>query len=133
LPRPCRGEKVELIRYGLDAFARRDLETWLDCFDPDVEVREDPFFPDAGRYDGHDGLMQWLYIMERNWDEFEVEGEAFIESGDDVVTLLRVRGRGRGSGADVDGRFGSIFTVREGRVVEWQIFAGWNAALQAAG
>jgi ketosteroid isomerase-like protein len=77
--------------------------------------------------------MQWLYIMERNWDEFEVEGEEFIERGDDVVTLLRVRGRGRGSGADVDGRFGSIFTVREGRVVEWQIFAGWNAALAAAG
>ena len=125
--------KVELIRHGLDAFARRDLEAWLACFDPGVDVREDPFIPDAGSYRGHEGLMRWLHVMERNWDEFQVEGEEFIESGDDVVTLLRVRGRSRGSGADVDGRFGSIFTVRGGRVAEWRIFAGWPAALEAAG
>ena len=125
--------KVELIRHGLDAFARRDLEAWRACFDSEVRVREDPSMPDAGEYVGHEGLMQWLYVMERNWDEFQVEGEEFIESGDEVVTLMRVRGRGRVSGADVDGRFGSIFTVREERVVDWQIFAGWTAALEVAG
>jgi ketosteroid isomerase-like protein len=36
---------VELIRHGLEAFARRDLEAWRACFDPEVDVREDPPFP----------------------------------------------------------------------------------------
>jgi ketosteroid isomerase-like protein len=124
---------VELIRHGLEVFARRDLEAWRACFDPEVDVREDPSIPDAGGYKGHEGLMQWLAIMERNWDEFHVEGLEYFESGDDVIALMRVQGRGRRSGADVDGRFGSIFTVRDGRVVEWRIFAGWDGALRAAG
>jgi ketosteroid isomerase-like protein len=123
---------ADLIRYGLDAFARRDIEEWLACFDPDVEVVEDPSVPDAGSYSGHAGLRRWMRIMERNWAEFQVFGEAFVEVGDNVVTLTRVRGRGRGSGIPIDGRFGSIFTVRGDRVVRWRIFAGWENALEAA-
>jgi uncharacterized protein len=125
--------KVDLIRHGLERFAERDIDAWLGCFDPDVSVREDPFIPDAGEYRGHEGLMRWMRIMERNWEEFHVEGEDFIQSGDDVVTRVRVWGRGRGSGADVDQRFGSIFTVRDGRVVQWTIFGRWDDALRAAG
>jgi ketosteroid isomerase-like protein len=125
-------EAAELIRFGLDAFSRRDIEAWLGCFDPEVEVIEDPSVPDAGAYSGHAGLLRWMQIMERNWAEFQVFGEAFVECGDDVVTLTEVRGRGRGSGIPLDGRFGSIFTVRGGRVVKWRIFAGWDSALEAA-
>lgn len=123
---------ADLIRFGLDAFSRRDIEAWLGCFDPDVEVVEDPSVPDAGSYSGHAGLLRWAQIMERNWAEFQVFGEAFVESGEDVVTLTHVRGRGRKSGIPIDGRFGSIFTVRSGRVVRWRIFAGWDNALEAA-
>jgi ketosteroid isomerase-like protein len=123
---------ADLIRFGLDAFARRDIEAWLECFDPAVEVLEDTSLPDAGSYRGPPGLLRWKQIMERNWAEFQVFGEAFVESGDDVVTLLHVRGRGRRSGIPIDGRFGSIFTVRGERVIRWRIFAGWENALEAA-
>jgi hypothetical protein len=126
-------ENVEVIRRGLDAFAERDLEAWLDCFDPAVEVNEDPSIPDAGSYRGHDGLMQWLHVMERNWDRFEVDGEAFVEAGDDVVTLTNVSGRGRTSQIEIQGRFGSVFTLRDGRVVRWRIYAAWGDALEAVG
>jgi hypothetical protein len=45
----------ELIRHGLKVFARRDLEAWRACFDPEVDVREDPSIPDAGGYKGPRG------------------------------------------------------------------------------
>jgi ketosteroid isomerase-like protein len=77
--------------------------------------------------------MQWLAIMERNWDEFHVEGLEYSESGDEVIALMRVQ-VGAGAAAPMwTWRFGSIFTVRDGRVVEWRIFAGWDGALRAAG
>jgi ketosteroid isomerase-like protein len=126
-------ENVDLIRKGLEAFARRDVSTWLECFDPEVEVREDPSIPDAGSYRGHDGLLRWLSVMERNWEGFQVRGQRFLESGDEVLTLVSVHGRGKGSGIDVDGRFASVFEVNEGRVVRWTIYAGWGAALDAMG
>ena len=127
------GGNAALIRRGLDAFAERDLEAWLGCFHPEVEVLEDPAIPDAGSYRGHDGLRQWLHVMERNWDHFVVTGEAFVEHEDDVVTLVSVSGRGRASQIEIEGRFGSIFTVREGQVVRWRIFAAWSDAMAAAG
>jgi ketosteroid isomerase-like protein len=124
---------VEVIKRGLAAFATRDLETWRECFDPDVEVTEDSSIPDAGSYHGHEGLMVWLGVMEHNWEDFEAHGEAFVEAGDDVVTLVRVCGRGKTSQIEIEGRFGNIFTVREGQVVRWRIYASWADALGAAG
>jgi ketosteroid isomerase-like protein len=136
LPREQSGRspvRSDLIRRGLDAFARREIAAWLDCFDPDVQVLEDPAIPDAGSYRGHDGLMRWLHVMERNWDDFQVREKRMVESGCDVIALLTVHGRGRESGIEIDGQFGSVFTVEGGRVVKWQIFASWLDALSAAG
>jgi ketosteroid isomerase-like protein len=127
------GANAHVVARGLEAFARRDIPDWLGCFDPEVEVREDPSVPDAGGYHGHGGLLQWMHVMESNWDEFHVSAERLVESGDDVVALHSVTGRGRESGVEVNGRFASIFTLRDGRVVRWTIFAGWGPALEAAG
>lgn len=122
-----------MIRRGLSAFDARDLDEWLACFHPGVNVLEDPSIPDAGSYRGHEGLLRWLQVMDRNWAAFRVEGEHFMERGDEVVVLHRVRGRGRLSGAEVEGRFGSVFTLRASKVVRWTIYAGWGQMLAALG
>lgn len=120
---------VAVIRRGLDAFARRDLAEWRSCFDPAVVVHEDPGIPDAGRYDGHDGLMRWLHVMERNWENFQVVGERFVEAGDSVAVLVQASGRAPESGIAIRGQFGSVFVLRGGVVVGWTIFAHWADAL----
>jgi ketosteroid isomerase-like protein len=125
------GENVEVIRRGLDAFARRDIDdAWLDCFTTDVEVVEDPTIPDAASYSGHEGLRRWLDAMERNWNDFEVHGEKFVESGEHVVALHRVSGRSTKTMIEVDGRFASVFTIAHGRVTRWTMYAGWAPALE---
>jgi uncharacterized protein len=127
------GENVEVVRRGLDAYNRRDMPAWVDCFDPAVEVSEDPSIPDAGSYEGHDGLLKWAHIMERNWRDFQVHPQRLVESGDDVIALMTVNGRSQESEIEVEGRFGSVFSFRDGRVVDWVIYAGWNEALEAVG
>jgi ketosteroid isomerase-like protein len=133
VPGTAVGGHIAVIERGLLAFQIRDLEAWLACFDPEVRVFEDPSIPDAGRYEGHDGLLRWMRVMDRNWDSFRVEGEHFIDHGEDVVVLHRVRGTGRLSGAEIEGRFGSVFSFRARRVVCWTIYAGWAEALSAVG
>jgi ketosteroid isomerase-like protein len=128
-----RSQNLEVISRGLAAFAERDVERWLDCFDPAVEVLEDPSIPDAGRYDGHDGLRRWMHVMDRNWENFSVDGERFIERDEDVAVLHRVYGRGRSSGVAIEGQFGSVFTLSEARVVRWVIFSSWSQTLAAIG
>jgi ketosteroid isomerase-like protein len=124
---------MAVVRRSLDCLVRRDIPAWLACFDPAVEVSEDVSIPDAGSYHGHAGLMRWLHVMERNWEEFEVSGERFLEHGDDVVTLYRVRGTGKASGIPIEGRFASLLTFRSGRVVSGKIYAGWKPAFEATG
>ena len=119
-------ENVEAVHRGLDAFNRRDVQSWLGHFDPAVEVSEDRSIPDAGTYRGHQGLVKWMYVMDRNWDGLQVQAERITESGDDVLLLATTHARGKESGVDVEGRFGSVFTVRDGRVVAWRIYAGWS-------
>jgi ketosteroid isomerase-like protein len=43
-------------------------------------------------------LRAWL----SPWERWAVEVEDYVESGDDVVVLLRYQGRGKGSGVEVD-------------------------------
>ena len=119
-------DNVEAVHRGLDAFNRRDVQSWLDHFDPAVEVSEDRSIPDSGTYRGHQGLLKWMYVMDRNWDGLQVQAERITESGDDVLLLATTHARGKESGVDVEGRFGSVFTVRDGRVVAWRIYAGWS-------
>lgn len=127
------GENLEVVRRAFDAFERRDIAAVLDCFDPDVRVREDASLPDAREYRGHDGVLQWLRGMDRNWEDFRVRPERFLDRENDVAALMRVHGRGRTSRVPVGGEFGSVFTVGDGRIEEWQIYAGWSETLNAWG
>ena len=45
----------------------------------------------------------------------------------------RTVGRGKQSGAEVEMDFAHLFTFREGKVAEWQIFVSEDQALKAAG
>jgi uncharacterized protein len=74
-------------------------------------------------------LVRWL----SSWQEWRVEPEDFIASGDHVVVLCRYTGRGRGSGVDVDTHGAHLWTFREGRAIRLKIFSSRERALEAAG
>lgn len=42
-------------------------------------------------------------------------------------------GRGKGSGVEVEGDVAFVFTVRQGKLVRWQMFTSRAEALEAAG
>jgi ketosteroid isomerase-like protein len=53
-------EPVEVVRKLNDAFNAFDVDAVIALCDPGVVVEENPSFPDAGTYRGHDGVRRML-------------------------------------------------------------------------
>ena len=66
-----------------------------------------------------------------DWDG--LQPEEFIESGDQVVVIVKSRLRPKGSSADVQLRTAAVWTLRDGNAVSVRLFRSPGEALEAAG
>jgi ketosteroid isomerase-like protein len=71
--------------------------------------------------------------MSAPFEAWTSEPEEFVESGDQVVVVVKARMRPRGSGAEIERRNGNLWTIRDGMVVSMRVFAKPEEALEAAG
>ena len=132
-------ENVEVVRRLFDAVARRDDETVLALYDPDVEwdgsrhrwaevLAGDPVWR------GHDGLRAFFQQYYEMWEDFETDLEELIDAGEHVVSIVTQRARGRSSGLDVEWTDSiGVWTIRDGRVVRVVWFPTREEGLEAAG
>jgi ketosteroid isomerase-like protein len=118
----------------IDVLDPESLAVVFGSFDPDIEVKEDPSFPEAGTYRGIDAVSTYFGQFSESFAEFTFEAEDFVDVGDDrVLVLFHIRNRGKGSGATTEARPGWIYTVRDGRVVHIEAYLDRDEALAAAG
>ena len=131
-------ENVELLRWMIDAFNRRDRESFASKLHEDVEwvpalITRAEAGPES-TYRGIDGFWRWITETDEVMAEFRVEAESFRDLDDERVLLLgRVVGRGRGSGADVHAELGQVFTFRDGLMVSYRGYLDRDEALEAVG
>ncbi len=127
-------EIVDVVRRSNDAFNRRDVEAMIAVSDPEIEVEDIPALPDAQIFRGHDGLRDLLALNWEPWEAVVVEAERLIEVDDETVLLLsRNRWQVRESSFEIIQARGSIYTVRNGRVVRARFYANQALALEAVG
>ncbi|HEV2980637.1 MAG TPA: nuclear transport factor 2 family protein [Solirubrobacteraceae bacterium] len=96
---------------------------------------EDDFLPDhAGEtYHGLDGLRRaWIGFVEP-FEELTYDLERIVGSGDQFVSIHRVRSKARQSGIVQDFRVAYTWTYRGGRLVHTRGFLGADQALKAVG
>jgi len=123
-------ENVETCRRALDAFMRRDNETALALYDPDVELHGEI---DDRVYRGLDGVREFFRDWLSTWESFESEAEEWIDSGDTVIVIVHDRARGRHSGVEVDRRRAHVWTLRDGKLFRLRILPTKAAALESVG
>jgi ketosteroid isomerase-like protein len=126
-------ENVEVVRQVCAAWERGEWAAGAEFFAPDLEVvYSSSAFPDAGTYRGgrvaFDAWRRWLEA----WEDFSMELVDLIETGEEIVSLNRLRGRGRESGATVDAETGVIFDCDRG-IIRRMVFCDRQEALQVAG
>ena len=131
-------ENVEVVKWLVDAFNRRDLTGFASKLHEDVEwvpalitrVEAGP----ADEFRGVEGFWRWVAATDEAMSVFRIEAEAYRDLGDDRVLLLGVlAGQGRASGAEVRAELGQVFTFRDGQVVSYRGYLDRAEALEAVG
>jgi ketosteroid isomerase-like protein len=123
---------VEIIRRIVDLFNEGGIQAAAPHFDPDVEFREPPEQPGPRVARGARETSEMFAAFDAAWEEHRSEPEEIRALGAEQVLLLSIEHfRGR-DGIEVTHPAGSIFTLREGKVVLWQAYWDRETALKAA-
>ena len=126
---------AQRARAGIEAFNRGDIEAALSGFSPEIvwEVGRD-LVPDAGVYEGHDGVRRFWAEWQELFKGFEIdllECRAVDERR--VLGVIRVKGVGTGSGMKVvSPEFFQGMEFDGGQVVRVRLSASRSTALGEA-
>jgi ketosteroid isomerase-like protein len=125
-------QDVELVRGGLEAFSRGDLDEALAGFHEQI-LWEVNLGPDAAAYRGHEGVREFWSQWREAFEGFRLRIEELDEVSDGrILAMTRAEGTGSGSGAPVASpRFSQLFEVDDGEVTRVRLFASKAAALEA--
>jgi ketosteroid isomerase-like protein len=108
-------ENVEIVRGAQAEFARGNF--WVpQIFDPSVRVVWLPVAGGETETVGIDGMARMMKNWMQSWEQVTSIVERTIDAGDQVVIIAEWRGRGKSSGVVTKWRYGSVWTLRDGKV-----------------
>ena len=115
-------QNLEIVRSAYAAFGRGDLEGLLALLDPQVSWRTPgpPDLPTAGLRRGIAEVREFFGILLNTFDLQEFRPSDFLAQGDKVVILGTSREGPKGTGRLVDFRWVHVFTIRNGKIVEFE-------------
>jgi ketosteroid isomerase-like protein len=125
-------ENEALVVRLLDAWNRRDYAESQSGFSPDVEIEAAIDGPMDGTYSGYEGLREIMKFWGA-FAEFRSDIEEIRSSGDRVFIEAHHHARGKTSGVDVEMTNWQVFTMRDGAIVRYALYASREQALEAAG
>jgi ketosteroid isomerase-like protein len=125
-------ENVEIVRRHIEAWNRRDLKAWLDCFHPEAELDwSRSRGPLKGLYHGHTAIR----AFSDEWTTFEavqLEAHDFIDRGSEI--LVPNTGHVRASQhIEVVARSTFVWTLENGQITRLRMFQEHAEALEAVG
>jgi ketosteroid isomerase-like protein len=124
-------ENVEIVKRGIEAFNRRDLDGMLRDYDPEAEVdwSQSPGV-EAGIYRGRQAIRDFWNTFFETWERIVVSPDEHIDCGESVIAPTRSRLWGR-DGMEVEAYGVFVVTLRDGRIVWWRLFRERAEALKA--
>jgi uncharacterized protein len=130
-------ENVNLVRTAFEEFGSTpegpQKAAWSGLVAPDVEIDFSALYPDGPMVRGLEASLGYLDSLP--WGRsLKVEAERFFDVDDErVLVFVRATAEGERSGTPVEMRDAHEFTIRDGVVVRWKVYADRVAALEAAG
>ena len=125
---------TQIVKDAYDAFGRGDVETLLGYFDETILWKPvhgaARHVPTAGERRGKAAVGEFFKIVSEQVNFLRFEPKDFVAQDDKVVAIGHYVARvpsGRGFESD----FVMVFTLRDGKVVEFQEFSD-SAAINAA-
>jgi uncharacterized protein len=124
---------VDLLREFYDALNRDDVDSAVQLCDPDVRVWLNPEVVAALPPRGYKEVGRYLHGWFDSWDAYVPRPQEFIEAGDRVVVMVKLRARGKGSRFEIEEEMADVFTLDDGNIVELRLYVDRGVALDSAG
>jgi ketosteroid isomerase-like protein len=131
-------ENTKLIKDAYAAFLEQDFSGLLAKFDEQIVWKPvtgaAPHVPMAGERRGIPAVAEFFRIVAANLQFSQFEPQQFIAQGDKVIALGHYIAKAS-TGGSLESDFAMVFTVRNGKVTEFQEFldsAALNTAFAAA-
>ncbi len=127
-------ENVEIVRRYFAAYERGGLDALAEFWHPDINWRAaEGALDDVGLMEGPGALRHHNEQWEDIFESSRVEVEEFVDAGDQVVAVVRVFGRMKESEAEVDIRYATVLSIRDGKIAAGREYFTREEALEAAG
>jgi ketosteroid isomerase-like protein len=124
---------VEIVRLLYAAWERGDFSSAKPFFDPEVEFRPPPEFPDYQVCHGLDEMNRAFRLWMGAWESYRFGSPELVDAGDKVMAVHHQWGKGKDTGVEVQNEVFNVFTLRAGKVARYEMFFKRAAALEAAG
>lgn len=128
-------EDLAAVQAAYAAFAGAGIDEFIEHWADDLEHRAVEGAPDDhGPIHGRGALRGYIEDWIETFDDFRIEIVELIDAGKGkVVAVLRFGGRAKLSGVETDQTFGTVFTIRDGKIARGREYANRAQALEAAG
>ncbi len=126
-------ENTEVVRQAYGNFQTGDIESLLNLLADDAGWRL-PLMenvPFAGSRKGREAIGQFFAILNEAQEAREFEPQSFIAQGDKVAVQGRYLWRVKASGREYQGDWVHVFTLRDGKITDFQEYTDTAAAANA--
>lgn len=123
---PTGQSAADRIRSLYDSFAQGDVPTVLGSFDPEIVwmEAENINYADRNPYRGPQAVAEGVFMrIGQDWQDFRVNVEEIIDSGDTVVALGRYTGTNKSTNQPLNAQFVHVWRLRDGKIVRFQQYA----------
>ena len=125
-------ENLEVVRRAVAALNARDLEGYLACCTPDVELHTNEVF--AGVYEGPQGIRRFLTDVADAAPDFHIDLQDLKAVGDDqVLAPMQTGSTGRASRIPMTQTQTNVYDLVDGKIRRIRIFLDHHQALKAVG
>ncbi|MBW4621293.1 MAG: nuclear transport factor 2 family protein [Cyanosarcina radialis HA8281-LM2] len=120
-------QNIENTRHLFKAVEDRDIDGVLAAYDPEIVIRDAESLPYGGIYRGFEGAKQHINGAAQTWNPLQPATErkmdaVFLDAGDYVIVLWRLRGLAMRSKRKLDLPVASVYKMRGGKIAESQMF-----------
>lgn len=126
-------DRAAVLRAVYSEWARGNFRAGEDLWDADVVFSLRPEFPDAGTYNGSEGVRGYMVAFLSAWNDLTITATEIIAAGDSVVVAVSQRGIGRESGTPVELHYFHAWSFRGRKAIRFESIRDRADALEAVG
>jgi ketosteroid isomerase-like protein len=105
---------IQAVRRIYDALSRWNVDELAKDVTHDFELILPPTVPWGGTRHGRDGVEAFATIFRDHVEGHWADPDDFIDAGDMIVVLGRLRGRARATGKEFEEHFAHVWTLSDG-------------------